>query len=106
MNRDERSIYDMNDRLPILPHESLGVECSGCLFVRVSGDTADIVCNECKVVIRTVQVVDVEAVMLEIANSTLCPHCGALNTFPRLSSVEVFICAQCGGGVVVIHPLQ
>jgi hypothetical protein len=37
------------------------VDCCGCLIVRVPGGEADILCNECAVVIRTVPVGDVEA---------------------------------------------
>jgi hypothetical protein len=70
------------ERLPIIPHENFGVECCGCLVVKARDDQADILCNECAAVIRTVPLAEVEAVMFEIAQtdaicSVRCPHCGA-----------------------------
>jgi len=35
MKHDARPMHDINDRLPIVPHESLGADCCGCLVVRV-----------------------------------------------------------------------
>jgi hypothetical protein len=50
------------------------VDCGGCLFVRERGDKADIVCNECGAVVRTVLAEDAAAVMnalmTEIASTT------------------------------------
>ena len=43
---DERLTNDINKRLPIIPHESLGADCCGCLIAQINGDRADIVCNE------------------------------------------------------------
>src|ERR1051325_6658099 len=80
------------DHLPIIPHENVAaVDCCGCLIVRTREDTADLVCNECGGVIRTVPIRDVEAVMLELAQtdtvcSARCTHCGALNIFPGMSA--------------------
>jgi hypothetical protein len=62
MDRDAHPTCDINDRLPIIPHETLGADCCGCLYVRVDGDQADIVCNECAAVIRTVPAGDVRVV--------------------------------------------
>jgi hypothetical protein len=111
MKRDADLTRDINDRLPIIPHESLGTDCCGCLYVRIDGAQAAIICNECGPMIRTVPVVDVEAVMLEMAQtdvicSARCTHCGALNTFPGMSSIGAFICSECGEGVVVNPPVQ
>jgi len=97
--------------IPIVPHESLGADCCGCLIVRVRGDEADILCNECDAVIRTVPVVEVESVMLEMVKtdticSAACTHCGALNTFPLFSAIQAFICRECGEGVDVVSPTQ
>jgi hypothetical protein len=79
--------------------------------VLVKGDQADIVCNECRAVIRTVRVGDVQAVMSEMAqtdviSSAPCTHCSALNTFPGLSLVEAFICSECGEGVALVTLVQ
>jgi hypothetical protein len=100
------------DNLPIIPHEDVAdVDCCGCLMVRVRECEADILCNECGAVVRTVPVGDVEAAMLEMAPtdticSARCTHCGALNTFPRFSAIEAFVCSECGEGVVVNRPVQ
>ncbi len=106
-----RLTVDINDRLPIVAHETLGVDCCGCLHVRVSGDRAEIVGNECGAIIRTVPLADAERVVLELAAtdticSAVCPHCRAVNTFPGISSVEAFICSECGEGVHVSGPVQ
>ncbi len=69
MRRDEHR-DDPNDGLPIVPHESLGIDCCWCLFVEVKGDRARIVCNECGAVIRTGSVRDVDAVMLGLHRPT------------------------------------
>jgi uncharacterized protein (DUF983 family) len=86
----------------------------GCLFVQGRGDQADIICNECGTVVRTVRPEDAGAVMnalmMEIASDAICtarcPHCGALNTFPGFSSVEAFVCSDCGESVVVKTLIQ
>ena len=96
---------DINDRLPLVPHSFIGApDCCGCLYVQVEGDQAEIICNECSAVIRTLPVADVERVMAELDQtdeicSARCPHCGAVNIFPGFSSMEAFICSQCGEGV-------
>jgi hypothetical protein len=110
MRRDEHR-DEPNDRLPIVPHESLGIDCCGCLFVEVKGDQARIVCNECGAVIRTGSVRDVEAEMLglvqtDVICSAACTHCGALNTFSGLSTIDAFVCSECGEGVSVVTSMQ
>jgi hypothetical protein len=87
---------DRFDRLPIIPHENFGADCWGCLIVKVRGDQADILCNECAALIRTVPLADVEAAMLEMSQtdrvcSALCPHCGTVNTFSGWAVIEAFI---------------
>jgi len=111
MAGDEQLIDDINKGLPIIPHESLGADCCGCLIALINGDQADIVCNECGAAIRTVRVGDLHAAMSEMAqtdvmSSARCTHCGALNTFPGMSSVEAFICCECGEGVALVIPVQ
>ena len=86
------------DHLPIIPHEHVAkVECCGCLMVRLRDGKADILCNECGDVIRTVPVGEVESTMLDLSTTDVicsahCTHCGTLNTFPHSSSIEAFIC--------------
>ena len=97
---------------PIIPHMDVGdPDCCGCLIVRVRSDKAEIVCNECAVVIRTVPVAEVESVMEELARtdticSAKCPHCGAVNTFAGWSVVEAFVCSLCGEGIHVVVSVQ
>ena len=100
------------DQLPIIPHEHVAdVDCCGCLMVQVRDGQADILCNECAAVIRTVPLGDVESTMLDLSKtdvicSARCNNCGALNTFPHFASIEAFICTECGEGVVVIGTLR
>lgn len=70
---------------PILPHQYFGdPDCCGTLWplVRESDPgVADIICNECDVVVKTVPVADLQRTIremefsLEMCNPT-CPHCG------------------------------
>ena len=84
---------------------------AGCLVVRTREDQAQIVCNECGGLIQTVPIGDVEAAMLELAQtetvcSAGCTHCGALNIFPGMSAIMAFICHECGEGVEVPRSVQ
>jgi len=104
MARDEQGF-------PIVPHEvATGADCCGCLIVHVRGDQADITCNECGAVVRTVPVELASAVLVEMASTEMCSArctiCGALNTFPGSSAIEAFICSECGEGVVVNRSVQ
>jgi len=85
-----------------IPHSDFGdPECCGCLNGVVRGDQADIICNECDAVIRTVppselrRTLDEMELTLDVATAR-CPHCGAVNVFPGFSSMLVFICHHCG----------
>jgi hypothetical protein len=40
-----------------------------------------------------------------VAASAVCPHCGALNTFPGFEAIFAFICRECGEGVNVEPPV-
>jgi len=102
-NPGEDEISDIDDRLPIIPHQTLGTHCCGCLYVHVNGGQAEIVCNECEAVNRAVPLADVERVVLELAEtdtvcSAICTHCGAVKTFPGMSAIEAFIRSECGEG--------
>ena len=81
-----------------------------CLIIQVRGDQADMTCNECGAVVRTVPVELASAVMVEMASTQICSvrctHCGALNTFPGSSAIEAFICSECGESVVVNSSVQ
>jgi hypothetical protein len=80
-------------------------------MVRVREDLADIVCNECDAVIRTIPVAEVESALREMARtdavcSARCSHCGAVTTFPGWRTIEAFICSECGRGAVADGKLQ
>ena len=99
MARDTDPVADINEHGPIIPHESLGADCCGCLMVRTRGDQADVICNECGALIRTAPVCEVERAMLALVQtdticSARCPHYGALNTFPGWSAIEAFVCTK------------
>jgi hypothetical protein len=48
---------DVFDRtFPILPHESTGADCCGCIVVKVTGDAAELQCDECGAVVGVVHV--------------------------------------------------
>src|SRR5215471_15546803 len=85
-----------------LPHESFGdPDCCGCLNGVVRGDQADIVCNECASVVRTVPAADLQQTLTEMelsleVCSELCPQCGAANVFPGFSAMMAFTCQECG----------
>ena len=65
----------------------------------------EIKCNSCGVVVDTVPLERAGQRLMELASveisSAVCPHCGALNTFPGFSVIEAFICQECGEGVSV-----
>src|SRR6266852_4193012 len=104
MARDEQGFL-------VVPHEvATGADCCGRLIVHVCGDQADITCNECGAVVRTVPVELASAVIVEMASTETCgarcTHCDALNTFSGLSAIEAFICSDCGESVVANRSVQ
>jgi len=44
----------LEQNLPIIPHEHAGVDCCGCIVVRVTGKDAELVCNECSSVVGVI----------------------------------------------------
>lgn len=103
MPREERQI-------PIVPHDITGADCPGCLVAQERGEVTDIICNECGAVIRTVPVADVERALVDLSMTTIstarCSRCGAIQTFPGFSSVEAFVCQECGLGTAIGHLVQ
>jgi DNA-directed RNA polymerase subunit RPC12/RpoP len=98
---------------PIVPHSDAGdPECAGCIVPDVRGDVADLICNECgRVFEQDVARAEVNARLLALAPvteaaSATCPHCGALNVFPRFSAMYAFICSECGEGVAIQRAIQ
>ena len=91
----------------ILPHSEFGdPECCGLLFPVERGDLADITCNECGKIFRTVRVGDLWRALDEMelslaVASEKCPHCGAVNLFPGFSRMLAYICRECRKSVRV-----
>lgn|ERR1035441_2290516 len=77
-----------HERVPIISHSDFGdPDCCGCLFGVTQGDLAEIVCNECLVVVRAVPASDLQRTLdeMEVAGgvaSAVCPHCGATHLAP------------------------
>ena len=99
----------MNDAIipTVIPHSSFGdPECCGCLTGIVQGSQADIACNECAVVVRTVAASDLQRALdemeleLDLA-SAKCPHCGTVHLAPGVSELIAFLCDKCGSSVNV-----
>jgi transcription initiation factor TFIIIB Brf1 subunit/transcription initiation factor TFIIB len=70
---------------------------------------ADIICNECGTVVKTVPADQIADTLMELSLSqescvATCPHCGADNVFPGFSSIQAFICKTCGEGVAAGQP--
>jgi hypothetical protein len=90
---------------PFLPHADFGApDCSGCLLANVRGDEAEITCNECGAILRTVALADLQRTLDEMELSlvmctALCPHCGKVNIFPGFSEIDAYICQECGRAV-------
>jgi hypothetical protein len=74
----------------VLPHSSFGdPDCCGCLNGIVRGDEADIVCNECDFVVRTVPKAELRQMLTEMelaldVSSAVCPQCGSGEAGPRI----------------------
>ena len=90
---------------PILAHADFGdPACCGCLSPVARVDQADIVCDECAAILRTVPVADIRTTFdemeasLDVA-SEKCPHCGEVNLCPGFSRMLAFVCRECGEGV-------
>jgi hypothetical protein len=85
-----------------LPHSDFGEpDCCGCLNGIIRGDCADIVCNECGAVIRTVPAGELRRAITEMELtldlcSAICPHCRSANLSPGFSEITAFVCKECG----------
>jgi hypothetical protein len=81
--------HELTSRMPIVPHETAGVECCGCIIAAVDGTNVELRCNECGAVVGVVQV-DVLKGLLELECATAtCPHCSKVNTFPGFSDGQI-----------------
>jgi hypothetical protein len=89
-------------RETLLPHSSFGdPDCCGCLYGVRRGDHAEILCNECGVIVRTLPLDDLEKTFTEMeltldVSSAMCPHCGSVYLLPGFSDMFIFTCRSCG----------
>jgi hypothetical protein len=103
-----------HDQLPIVPHSGLpgaDPECCGCLIVKERGAVADLISNECGALIRTVPTDEAPQILIRMVMdqgmcSAICPHCRAVNTLFGFSSIEAYICRECGQGVSIPVSIQ
>jgi hypothetical protein len=85
----------------MMPHSNFGdPDCCGCLDAIFRGYDADITCNECRQVIRTVLGTDLQRTLDEMeltlnVCSEMCPKCRKINLFPGFSRVLVYRCQEC-----------
>src|SRR5690242_18576547 len=93
-----------------LPHSEFGApDCCGCLNGIVREDQAEIVCNECGAVVRTVPAEELQKTLNEMTLSldvaaARCPHCKAVHLAPGFTSLVAFVCPNCGKGVDLTKP--
>jgi hypothetical protein len=98
-------MFVSHERVPIIPHSDFGdPHCCGCLVGVTQGQLAEIVCNECLVVVRAVPASDLQRTLdeMELAGdvaSASCPHCGATHLAPGFSTLIAFVCDNCGKAV-------
>jgi hypothetical protein len=86
----------------ILPHSEFGdPECPGLFFPVVNGEQAEITCNDCGLILKSVPAADVRRTLDEMqltlaVASEICPHCGSVNLFPGFDRMFAFTCRSCG----------
>jgi hypothetical protein len=89
----------------VLRHQSFGSpDCSGCLNGSVRGNQADIVCDECEAVVRTVPATELRRMLDELESALdmgtdMCPHCGKANLVSGFSTMVAYVCRECGESV-------
>jgi ribosomal protein S27E len=95
-----------------LPHSAFGdPDCCGCLNAIIHGASgqADIVCNECGLIVRRVPASDLQLLLdgmeleLDVATA-ICPHCRAVHLAPGFTKLYAFVCDQCGAAVQLADP--
>jgi hypothetical protein len=96
--------HDLTSRMPIVPHETAGVECCGCIIAAVDGSNVELRCDECGAVVGVIQVDILKGLLRLECATTTCPHCGKVNTFPGFTKVSAYVCAECGEAVGTTEP--
>ena len=105
--RDDQRDVDRYE-WPIIAHADVAeVDCGGCIWPVKRDDQADIVCNECGSVVRTVRwltlanIPDEIELSLKAASTEMCRFCGRVNIFPGWSTMMVYTCRHCGKVVTI-----
>jgi ribosomal protein L40E len=77
----------------------------------LENETANLICNECGALIRTVPIDEAPQILLRMVMdqgmcTETCPHCGAFNVILGFTSVDAFTCRECGQAVSVERRVQ
>jgi hypothetical protein len=93
-----------------LPHCDFGdPDCAGFLVGTLNGNDADIGCNDCEAILKTVpatvlqRTFDEMELTLDFARE-MCRHCQAVNTFTGFTAMMAYTCRRCGRAVKVSSP--
>jgi hypothetical protein len=91
----------------VVPHAAHGdPKCRGIVMaMEKSGKLAELTCNQCGVVVRTVLLVNAEQELLRMAIglgvcTETCPRCGRVNEFTGFEAMKAYRCEECGERVV------
>ena len=99
-SRDREKERELNEQLPIIPHEFFGRDCCGCIVAKVENGKATFLCNEC---LTPISELDFQRILHETSEQSqataACPHCGQVNMFPLFSKILAYTCDYCGQGV-------
>jgi len=99
---------DRNVIATTLPNADFGdPDCCGCLIASLHGDQADIGCNECGVIVRSVPSADLLRVLDEMERkqeiaAAICSHCGAVKLQAGFSKLLEFTCDKCGRAAILV----
>lgn len=90
---------------PFLSHADFGApDCGGYLLANVRSDQAEITCNECRAILRSVALADLQRTLDEMELSltmctAMCPNWGKANIFPGFSEMKAYTCQEYGRAV-------
>jgi DNA-directed RNA polymerase subunit RPC12/RpoP len=92
--------------MPIVPHELVNPDCCGCIVAVPTGDQITLRCNECGVIVGTIQAAILSALLGLDAITAECPFCGHSNMLPGFSEMLVYVCSGCDRTVEVPQPAK
>src|SRR4029453_3101036 len=96
--------HDLTSRIPIVTHDTAGVECCGCIIAAVDGTNVELRCNECGAGVGVIQVDFLKGLLGRECATAISPHCGKVNTFPGFTKVSAYVCSECGEAVGAAGP--